>query len=312
MEPPCGWDFTVAVLPERAALQIGPGWVRCGPVPGDVELLDRLRGGDEKAFAEMVERYHPRLVRFAWTFVSSRQTAEDVAQDTWVAVIRGVERFEGRSSFATWLYGICANRAKTRGGSDARAVPVGTGGATVSRDRFDAAGGWIDPPEPWGDVDDRLSAESLAPLVRAAIGDLPDLQRQVVTFRDVEGLTSRETCEVLSISEANQRVLLHRARSACALWSRPAGRGSDVRFLTPDLACVEAVELVTDYLEGRLSRRNRRRFESHIAGCPNCRTYFEQIKQTIALAGRVEPEQLDPEVLSDLTDLFRRYTQDDS
>jgi RNA polymerase sigma-70 factor (ECF subfamily) len=182
-------------------------------VPADLELLDRLRAGDESAFAALVEQYHTRLVRFAWTFVSSRQTAEDVAQDTWVAVIRGAERFEGRSSLRTWLYRICANRARSRGGAEARAVPVGGAEAAVSRDRFDAGGAWIEPPEPWGDVDDRLAAESLAPLLHEAIGDLPDLQRQVVTLRDVEGLTSRETCEVLSISEANQRVLLHRARS---------------------------------------------------------------------------------------------------
>jgi anti-sigma factor RsiW len=80
-----------------------------------------------------------------------------------------------------------------------------------------------------------------------------------------------------------------------------------VRFLTPDLACVEAVELVTDYLEGRLSRRQRRRFEKHLAGCDACTAYLEQIRQTIALSGRVEAEQLDPETLSGLTDLFRRY-----
>ena len=83
-----------------------------------------------------------------------------------------------------------------------------------------------------------------------------------------------------------------------------------MRFLTPDIACVQAVELVTDYLEGKLSRRDRRRFEAHIAGCPNCRTYLEQIKQTIAAAGRIEPEELDPQVLADLTDLFQRYKGD--
>jgi anti-sigma factor RsiW len=85
-----------------------------------------------------------------------------------------------------------------------------------------------------------------------------------------------------------------------------------VRFLTPDLACVEAVELVTDYLEGRLSRRNRRRFEKHIAGCPNCRRYLEQIKLAIEAAGRIEPEELEPEVAADLTDLYRRYMGEDS
>jgi RNA polymerase sigma-70 factor (ECF subfamily) len=182
-------------------------------VPADHELLDQLCRGDEAAFAELVERYHTRLVRFAGTFVVGREAAEDAVQDTWVAVIRGVEGFEGRSSFRTWLYRICANRARTRSGKDARSVPFGSGEAAVSRDRFDAGGAWINPPEPWGDVDDRLAAASLAPLVLAAIDSLPEPQRQVVTLRDVEGLTSRETCEVLSITEANQRVLLHRGRS---------------------------------------------------------------------------------------------------
>lgn len=194
-------------------LQIDFRSLRCVAVAGDLELLERLHAGDERAFAELVDRYHSRLVRFAGTFVSNRQSAEDVAQDTWVAVIRGVERFEGRSSLQTWLYRICANRARTRGGTDHRTVPVGGAEATVSPDRFGAGGAWADPPEPWSDIDDRLSAEVLAPIALAAIGELPDLQQQVVTLRDVEGLTSRETCEVLSITEANQRVLLHRARA---------------------------------------------------------------------------------------------------
>jgi RNA polymerase sigma-70 factor, ECF subfamily len=202
-----------SVLANRSALQGRSGWLRCDAVPGDEDLLQGMRAGEEAAFAELVERYHSRLVRLAGTFVANRQSAEDVAQETWVAVIRGLERFEGRSSLRTWLFMICANRARTRGGADRRVVPTGGVEATVSRDRFNAAGGWVDPPRPWDDVDDRLAAERLAPLVMLAMGDLPEAQRQVVTLRDVEGLTSRETCEVLSITEANQRVLLHRARS---------------------------------------------------------------------------------------------------
>jgi len=134
-------------------------------------------------------------------------------QETWVAVIRGVERFERRSSLQTWLFRICANRARSRFGADHRQVPVGVPGTTVSGDRFNSHGDWIDPPEPWSDVDDRLTAEALAPLARAAIAGLPDVQRQVVTLRDVEGLSPNEICEVLAITEANQRVLLHRARA---------------------------------------------------------------------------------------------------
>jgi RNA polymerase sigma-70 factor, ECF subfamily len=178
------------------------------------ELVVRLRSGDEAAFVELVDTYHTRLVRFARTFVNSHHAAEDVAQDTWMAVIRGVERFEERSSLQTWLLRICANRARSRFGAESRQVPVGAPGSTVSADRFNPNGAWSDPPEPWSDVDDRLTAEVLAPLAHAAIEKLPPLQRQVVTLRDVEGLTSKEACEVLSITEANQRVLLHRARAS--------------------------------------------------------------------------------------------------
>jgi RNA polymerase sigma-70 factor, ECF subfamily len=208
-----GWDYWFSVLAHRSALQGSFGWLRCDPVPGDEELLQGMRAGEETAFAELVSRYHSPLVRLASTFVANRQAAEDVAQETWVAVIRGLERFEGRSSLRTWLFRICANRARSRGGADRRAVPTATIETAVSRDRFDAAGMWTDPPRPWEDIDDRLAAERLAPLVMRAMTDLPEAQRQVVTLRDVEGLTSRETCEVLSITEANQRVLLHRARS---------------------------------------------------------------------------------------------------
>ena len=126
-----------------------------------LELLDRLRSGDEAAFVELVDTYHTRLVRFARTFVTSHQAAEDVAQDTWIAVIRGVKRFEERSSLQTWLLRICANRP----GPARRGQPASAGsrapGSTVSADRFDPDGAWSDPPDPWSDVDDRLAAEVL-------------------------------------------------------------------------------------------------------------------------------------------------------
>jgi RNA polymerase sigma-70 factor (ECF subfamily) len=182
-------------------------------VDRDADLLERLLAGEESAFAALVDAYHNRLVRFALTFVSTRQSAEDAAQDTWVAVIRGLERFEGRSSLQTWLFRICANRARTRSGVDYRTVAVGANEATVDPHRFAAGGAWAEPPEPWSDIDERLTAQVLAPVVLAAIVELPEAQKQVVTLRDVEGLSSREVCEVLSLSEANQRVLLHRARA---------------------------------------------------------------------------------------------------
>jgi len=176
-------------------------------------LVQRLQDGDEAAFAEVVESYHPRLLRFAAGLVGSWAAAEDVVQDTWVAVIRGVERFEGRSSLQTWLFQICSNRARSAWTKQQRTIPVDTSEPTVDPSRFGADSAWVQPPEPWDAVDDRLVADAVVPLVRMAIEDLPDLQRQVVTLRDVEGLSSKDVCEVLAISEANQRVLLHRGRA---------------------------------------------------------------------------------------------------
>jgi RNA polymerase sigma-70 factor (ECF subfamily) len=180
----------------------------------DEELLDRLRAGDEVAFSEIVERYHTRLVRFARSFVANGAVAEEVAQETWLAVVRGIERFEGRSSLRTWLFRICANRARSTGASEHRMIAAGPQQAAVDPDRFDSGGAWASPVAHWADaVDDRLAAVVIATHARRAIDELPDQQRQVVTLRDAEGLSSREVCEVLGISEANQRVLLHRGRS---------------------------------------------------------------------------------------------------
>jgi len=180
---------------------------------GDDELVARLRAGDETVFAALVERYHPRLVRFAVTFVHEWNAAEDVVQDTWVALLRGLDGFEGRSTLQAWLFGICANRARSAFLRQVRTVPVDTAGPTVDPARFGPDRTWSDPPDSWDDVDARLDAAKLAPLVLAAIEQLPAAQRQVVTLRDVEGLTGNEVCRILDISDANQRVLLHRGRA---------------------------------------------------------------------------------------------------
>ena len=155
------------------------------------------------------------MIRFAQTFVSSRAVAEEVVQDTWLGVLRGIDRFQGRSSLKTWIFRILANRARSTGTREQRAVPVDIADHdAVDSRRFDAAGSWTDPPPHWSeDVDNRLSSQSLVAEVWAAISQLPESQRAVVTLRDVDGLSSKEVCDVLSISEANQRVLLHRGRS---------------------------------------------------------------------------------------------------
>jgi RNA polymerase sigma-70 factor (ECF subfamily) len=183
------------------------------PVETDLELLERLRDGDEGAFVMLVGRYQQPMLRLACTMVPSRAVAEEAVQDTWMGVVRGVHRFEGRSSFKTWLFRILVHRARSLGSSEQRYVPVAPGPA-VDPSRFDAAGAWADPVEPWADASDaRLDAAAWVPVIRAALDSLPPRQRQVVLLRDVEGLTGTEVSAVLGVSPGNQRLLLHRARN---------------------------------------------------------------------------------------------------
>jgi len=180
----------------------------------DQELVDRLRAGDEEAFVSLVARHHALMLRLANSFVSSRAVAEEVVQDTWMGVLRGIDGFAGRSSFKTWLLRILVNRARTTGMRERRSVAIGDAAPAVDASRFDASGAWSSPPQHWvEDSDDRMLAQSLAQRIEQGLAQLPERQREVVTMRDVDGLSSREVCEVLDISEANQRVLLHRGRS---------------------------------------------------------------------------------------------------
>ena len=180
----------------------------------DRELLEQVRAGEERAFVELVARYQSSLVRLARTYVSSDAIAEDVAQETWLAVLRGLDGFEGRSTFRTWLFQILVNRARSTGVREHRSIAVGDAGPAVDASRFDASGAWMSPPQHWvEDSDERLSAQTLTVPIRDALELLPPRQREVVLLRDVDGLSSEEVCRVLEISEANQRVLLHRGRS---------------------------------------------------------------------------------------------------
>jgi len=193
----------------------------------EAELVDSLRAGDEAAFAALVDRYHGTLVRLAVTYVGQRSVAEEVAQETWLAVITGIDRFERRSSLQTWLFRILTNRAKTRGQREARSIPLSSLGRddeadqlSVDPDRFrplDAPqwpGGWADPPRSWGpNPEERLLAAETRALILEVIGGLTGNQRAVITLRDIEGLSAEDVCNVLELSETNQRVLLHRARS---------------------------------------------------------------------------------------------------
>lgn len=181
----------------------------------DAELVDRLRAGDEAAFVMLVERFHAPLLRLASTFVPSRTVAEEVVQDTWLGVVRGVHRFEGRSSFKTWLFRILVNRARSTGVRERRHISVDPEwGPAVPPERFGPGGQWSDPPVPWtDDAEDRIVAKETVGRITAHLSELPEAQRQVVALRDFEGLPAPEVCELLGLTEANQRVLLHRGRS---------------------------------------------------------------------------------------------------
>jgi RNA polymerase sigma-70 factor, ECF subfamily len=183
-------------------------------VDEDAELVAQLRAGDEQAFVALVSRHHTAMLHLADSFVSSRAVAEEVVQDTWLGVLRGIDGFAGRSSFRTWLLRILVNRARSTGVREHRSVAVGDAGPVVDRARFDASGAWMSPPQHWiEDSEDRMHAEALAGQIHRTLDELPVRQREVVVLRDVDGLTSSEVCEVLEISDANQRVLLHRGRS---------------------------------------------------------------------------------------------------
>ena len=182
----------------------------------DHELVERLRSGDEAAFAELVDRYDRQLRRLARTFVRTDAQADDVVSEVWEAVITGIDRFEERSSLKTWLFRILVNRARTRAVREARQVPFSSlgpesedGGPAVDPSRF-RDGAWIDAPR-------QPDAEALAGELRGqlaqVIDTLPDQQRRVILLRDVGGLDGPEVAEALGISEGNQRVLLHRARN---------------------------------------------------------------------------------------------------
>ena len=179
----------------------------------DEELLTSFLGGDQQAFRQIVERYHALVVRVARYYVNSDATAQDVAQDTWIAVLRGAERFEGRSSFKTWLLRIAVNRAKKTGTREHRVIPVDPVDP-VSRTRFDGGGMWKDAPQPFTElIEGRLAHADVAEAIHRAIRELPENQRAVVTLRDVEGLSTGEVAALLELSDANVRVLLHRGRA---------------------------------------------------------------------------------------------------
>jgi RNA polymerase sigma-70 factor (ECF subfamily) len=181
----------------------------------DHELVVRLQAGEEAAFVTLVDRYHRALVRVASAFVPGQAIAEEVVQDTWMAVVRGIARFEERSSVKTWLFHIVANRARSVAPRERREVPLqhGDDDGPDPFERFTPDGAWVDPVAEWAEeLERRDDAAALARRVIDRLDELPAAQRQVVTLRDVEGVPATEVCDIMGITDGNQRVLLHRGR----------------------------------------------------------------------------------------------------
>ncbi|HEY1388585.1 MAG TPA: RNA polymerase sigma factor [Ktedonobacterales bacterium] len=197
------------------------------PQPTDeTALVDALRRGDEGAFLALVTMHYAAMLRLAQMYVGSRAVAEEVIQETWVGVLQGLDRFEGRSSLKTWIFRILLNRARTRAQRENRTIPfsaLATAGESdepaVEPDAFAPPGarypgGWLTSPAEWDTLpEERLLSRETRQHVDAALTTLPPAQREVITLRDIDGWSAGEVCDYLGISEANQRVLLHRARS---------------------------------------------------------------------------------------------------
>src|SRR3954447_2237349 len=192
----------------------------------DAQLLDRLRQGDEDAFRELLREHGPFLMRLVMMHVPSRAIAEEVVGDTWLAILNGLDRFEGRSSLRTWIASIALNKARTRGTREGRILPFALlrrryeegGGPAVDPDRFQGGRGerpgwWASRPVAWEEPDRQLEAAETRDVMLRAIRGLPPRQREVITMRDLLGWDSAEVCNALDLTETNQRVLLHRARS---------------------------------------------------------------------------------------------------
>ncbi len=193
----------------------------------EARLIEALRHGDEAAFATLIELYHPALVRLAMIYVSTRAVAEEVAQETWLGVLQGIHQFGGRSSLKTWIFRILSNRAKTRAEREGRSMPfsdlenpaASPAEPAVDPSRFQAADApwphhWVSVPQSWDSLpEQRLLSQETGEHIRQAIATLSPSQRAVIILRDIEGWSADEVCNMLGVSETNQRVLLHRARS---------------------------------------------------------------------------------------------------
>lgn len=190
-------------------------------LPDEDALLDRIRSGDERLFDQLVRRWSGLMLRLALVHVGSHAAAEDVVQEAWLTMLRDLDRFERRSSLRTWLLGIVVNLARSRARAERRATPVpeDTAGPIVASARFRPSSAarwpdhWLVGPAPWPVPEDALLAGEIRNVILDAVGALPPAQREVLVLRDFAGMDAAETCDVLGLTDVNQRVLLHRARS---------------------------------------------------------------------------------------------------
>lgn len=180
-------------------------------------LVAALLDGDRDAFTELVDKHNDTMIRIASAILPGRGVAEEVVQETWLAILHALPRFEGRSSLKTWMFRILSNRARTRARREVRTTPMsalGEAGDPMTADRFDGRGMWRTPPSKWEGTPEKFAVDrEIGVELDAAIAALPERQRQVIILRDVKGWSGAEVCNVMEISETNQRVLLHRART---------------------------------------------------------------------------------------------------
>ncbi len=246
-------------------------------VAGDDEtVVMALHAGDERVFADLVQRYQRPLLRLAETFVPSLAVAEEVVQDTWIAVIMGIDRFEGRSSLRTWAFKILTYQAKSRGERESRSIPLsaflpagaGADEPAVDPSRFRPHGDsrwpghWADPPADWGsDAEARLIGRETQEVIASAMDTLAPAQRLVMTLRDLEGWDSDEVCAAL---------------------------------------------------EDAVSETDRARIERHLSGCDPCNTYIEQMRKTILAAGRLAPNDVPAGIIDQLLEIFRASRRTES
>jgi RNA polymerase sigma-70 factor (ECF subfamily) len=205
-------------------MQVEQAFFAAGATSSDEQVVAALRAGDEGTFRDLFERNYPSMKRFARSYVASDAVAEEIVQETWMAVVTGIERFEGRSTLSTWIFSILTNQAKTHTTRERRSLPfssiapTGVDEPAVDPDRFQSdedawPGHWATPPRPWQKPDRRLLSLEARELLKEALTELPERQRLIVVLRDVEGFSADEVCDLLKLSPENQRVLLHRGRS---------------------------------------------------------------------------------------------------